>query len=571
MTDQAQKQAQKTIELCSATIRSFSKKPTLYFRGNQLYDNNTHIPLYASHLQTQTNAKESSISTYRGIADSINLRYAYCDEQLHQSLVPDSPIERFIFELLEQLRVDSLVPKHYSGMRSNLIKHFTEWSLRYHHSGLTETQIGILIYTVAQICWSRLNAIPVVKETEDFIEMTRMGIVSTLGTDLYHMKKVRDDQAAFAVHALSIARHFKDMLIEKEGDEAFDEDEQIENLKQCNFKLLLNVDNDQQQATGISAIGESKAWLENDNNYQVFTTAYDKIHYAEKLVRATLLRELREKLDLRIREQGINVFGLTQKLIKRFARPERDDWHYAQEAGYIDGRRLSQLIASPNERRIFKSQRHQPHTDTVITFLLDCSGSMKAHIDNLVLLLDVFGRACENAGIKTEILGFTTGDWNGGQVLKDWRRKGKPKNPGRLNSLSHVIYKDAGTSWRKARKHIAALMKPDLFREGIDGEAIDWAASRLLARSEKHKVLTVISDGSPMDSATTIANDAYYLDNHLKNIITHYEQHPDINIFGLGVKLDLSVYYRKHASIQFEKKLNNQVFNDVLNLWEPTC
>jgi cobaltochelatase CobT len=585
--NKSQQQQQKALELCGGVVRGYTKLPALYFRGAHLYNNKQRVPLFACHIQSDLN--KDSFVALRGVADSINLRYQFTDEALHHSLLPEPRLERFIFEMLEQLRVDSLVPLSYSGMRSNLLHRFEEWSLRYHHSELTQTHIGMLIYTIIQVSWSRFNNRPVIEETEDLIESTRAGISPLVSDSLYGMKKNLHDQAAFAEHALAMAIQFnKRILVESdefdENNIVEDADKILEEIESSDFKLLLNFDENDDHVFAISS-GESKSWLETDAVYKIFTTTYDKTLDAKTQVRSSLLKKYREVLDDKIQKQGLNVPRLARQLKFLFASPHQDDWNYAEEQGYIDGRRLSQLIASPTEKRIFKNYREQPQSDCVLSFLVDCSGSMKQHTINTAILLDVMARAADLAGIKTEILGFTTGLWSGGKPMKEWLAQGKPKNPGRLNETNHIIYKDAEHSWKQSRQAISALMKTDLYREGVDGEAINWAAERLLKRPEKNKILTVISDGSPMDSATNIANDPFYLDNHLKDVIGNYELNPELEIFGLGVELDLSVYYRNYTILHLQDNVNNvdypnnnnnnentglsnATFNDIFGMWQ---
>ncbi len=537
-TETKSQQQQKAIELCGGVVRGYTKDPSLYFRGPLLYHNQQRVPLYACHIQSDL-VKDSFVAL-RGVADSINLRYQFTDEALHHSLLPEERLERFMFELLEQLRVESLVPETYIGMRSNMLHRFEEWSLRYHHSGLTESSIGLLIYVLAQVCWSRFNNVPVTEETEDLLEATRAGISPLIGKFLYGMKQNLQDQAKFAEYALKLAKQFNSMVrdesSEGEDEEEKDVDTILEEIETPEFKLLINFDENDDHVFMVSS-GESKSWIENEAVYKIFTTDYDKTSHAEKLVRPILLKALRSNLDEMITRQGINMPRLARQLKFLFSTPDYDDWNYAQEQGYIDGRRLSQLIASPTEKRIFKDRRERPQSDCALSFLVDCSGSMKQHSGNIAMMLDVIARAADLSGIKTEILGFTTGNWSGGKPMKEWIAQGKLKNPGRLNETNHIIYKDAEQTWKQARNSITGLMKTDLFREGVDGEAITWAAKRLLKHPEQKKILTVISDGSPMDSATNIANDPYYLDNHLKDVIGKYEQMPELEIFGLGVEL----------------------------------
>lgn len=565
MQAEQQKQQQQAIELCGGVVRGFSKHADYYFRGGHLYRDQQRVPLFACHIQPDLH--NDSFKSLRGVADSINLRFLYCDEALHHSFLPETKTERFLFEMLEQLRVDSLVPELYVGMKSNLYHRFEEWSMRYHHSGLTENSVGLLIYTLAQIVWSRLNNTSVLEETEDLLEATRAGISPIIGDDLYQLKKTRTDQSEYAKHALSLAQKFKQFISQESNSKNDQElDDELEEIELPEFNLMMNFD-EAQEGISNASFGESKSWLESKQRYAVFSSQYDTTKTVDSFVRAALLAEYREELDQSIQQQGINIPLLSRGLKTLFALPEKDDWHYAQEDGYIDGRRLSQVISNPTERRVFKNTRLQPEADCVLSFLIDCSGSMKQHAKNVAMMLDILCRAADRAGIKTEILGFTTSTWSGGRPMQEWIKQGKPKNPGRMNEVSHLIIKTADQTWRKARHSIGALMKQDIFREGVDGEAINWAAKRLLQRTEQRKVLTVISDGSPMDSATNIANDPFYLDNHLQQVISQYEKHPEMQIFGLGVQLDLSSYYRNYTVLHMDERFSNATFNDILAMW----
>jgi cobaltochelatase CobT len=191
---------------------------------------------------------------------------------------------------------------------------------------------------------------------------------------------------------------------------------------------------------------------------------------------------------------------------------------------------------------------------------------MKQHVESLAVLIDVFVRALEQAGVSTEVLGFTTGAWNGGRALRDWRRAGQPAQPGRLNEVCHMVFKDADTPWRSARRAVAALLKPDLFREGIDGEAVDWACSRLEGRTERRKLLIVVSDGSPMDCATNLANDEHYLGQHLRDVVARREREGTVEILGVGVGLDLGPYYRRNRAIDLAAGPGHGVLRELVAL-----
>ncbi|MEH6368337.1 MAG: cobalamin biosynthesis protein CobT, partial [Pseudomonas marincola] len=211
-------------------------------------------------------------------------------------------------------------------------------------------------------------------------------------------------------------------------------------------------------------------------------------------------------------------------------------------------------------------ERERPHSDCCVTLLVDNSGSMRNHIESIALLVDTLSRALELAGAKSEILGFTTGQWNGGRPLKRWRAAGQPANPGRLNELEHRVYKDASTSWRKARPSIAALLKSDLFRESVDSEALLWAHQRLRRCDAKRRILIIISDGCPMDSATHQTNDQDILDLHLKQVARQIEQQPGVELYALGVGLDLSNYYQNSLELDLSQSFDNRVFDEILQL-----
>lgn len=556
---------QRLEELCGAAVRALTAQADLHIRARGLYQGARRVPMHVPHLRIDP--ERDDLDDYRGVADGMALRLRHSDRQLHRAHCPEAPIQRLVFEILEQLRVESLVPAGLPGMSRNLAGRFARWSLRFHHAGLSDGALGLLLYTLTQICWSRLNACPVLAETEDFIEATRAGIVPLIGRDLAALKRHRNSQARYARAALSIARTIDELVGEVRGaddhDEALDEegDEAATALK-----ILLDFDDGDDGAIDRAATGHSKVFEEAHAGYRVFSTAYDREVDAGTLVRPALLRELRDRLDAMVERQGINVVRLARQLAALFAQPEKDGWLFGEEEGRIDGRRLAQLVSSPDERRLFRQDRIQPKSHTLVSLLIDCSGSMRAHIESVAVLVDVLGRALQQAGISSEVLGFTTGAWNGGRVQRDWMAQGRPRHPGRLNELSHVVYKSADTSWRRARPAIATLLKADLFREGVDGEAIDWACARMAGRGERRRMLIVISDGCPMDTATNLANDPYYLDNHLREVIARHERRGEAEIVGLGVGLDLSPYYNRCLALDLSRGLNNAVFREILQL-----
>ena len=548
---------QRTDELCAAAMRALSGEPDLHLRGRIPHHDRGRVPVHAPHLGPP---ESDDLASLRGVVDGISLRLKHSDAQLHRKLAPADPVERLVFEILEQFRAESLAPQRMPGVVRNLRHRHEQWSLEFHRSGLTETSRGLVLYAMAQMCRSRVTGQPVVAETEDLIEATRFALAPRLGTALAGLRAHRHDQAAYADHALAVAQVIGELVV-GEDDPADGEE-----TDRGRFALLLDQDDDSADAVPKATTGRSRVLDGEAGGYRAFTTAYDREHQVSALVRPALLKEYRERLDKLVAQHPVNVGMLGRAMRALLAEPAHDGWDGGREEGHVDGRRLAQLVASPTEFRLFRQERVEPVTDCVVTVLVDCSGSMKQHAESVAVIVDVLARALELAGASSEVLGFTTGAWNGGRAMRDWRRAGRPANPGRLNELCHLVFKDAGTPWRRARPGIAGLLKSDLFREGVDGEAVRWACRRLEEREESRRLLVVVSDGSPLDSATALTNDRHYLDDHLRDVVRREESGGSVRICGLGVGLDLSPFYRRSHVLDLDRGTGNRVFHEILGM-----
>ena len=563
-----ERERQRIEELSAASIRALSGEPDLHFRGGRLHRGAHRLPAFAPHLHPRI--EEDDFGSFRGAADGLALRIAHSDPELHRRNCPDDTTARMLFELLEQLRVESLADARMPGVCNNLAYRFEQWSLAFDASGLTGTLNGLVLFTVAQVARARLHGTAVPEAVEELTETTRGKLVALIGADLAALRRAREDQARYATCARAIADKVSALLqdlagganAEGEDNESRDEDED----RPIRFSLWMDFDATGDDAPTIAQTGRSRAFDDAGGGYRIFTTAWDREHHASELVRAAQLREFRETLDRRIVESGLNAGLLARRLKAVLAEPTQDGTEGAQEEGRIDGARLAQLITSPAERRLFRAERFDAIPHTAISFLIDCSGSMKQHATSVAMLVDLMARALEMIGATSEILGFTTGAWNGGRALRDWRRAGEPRHPGRLNETCHLVFKDADTSWRRARAAIAGLLKAELFRESVDGEAVDWACARLADRPEPRKILIVVSDGCPMDSATRAANDATYLDQHLLQVVLRHERAAHVQILGIGVGLDLSIFYSRCQAVDLEPGLRPEVLRDLITM-----
>ena len=552
---------QKMEEACAAALRALTGDGELHFRGHLLHRGERPLRTWAPHLRVEAEAE--SFPALRAHADGMGLRLLHSNAELHRGHCPPDPVERLVFELLEQLRVETLAPDSLPGLAANLQRRFAAWSRRFHESGNAETSLGILFHTVAQVAWSRLNALPVPEDSEDLIEATRAGIAPALGPAMAAMRRWCHDQARFAPHALDVAR-LVGAMVRAEREDSADEEATQQNPRA--LALLLDFEREEADTLPLVIGGGGRAAGESGPAYRAWSTRWDTELNAATLVRQALLRDYRERLDAFVARQGINVPRLARLFGAILARPQRDDWLFDEEDGRIDGRRLAQLVSSPAESRLFKRERMKAEADAAVTVLIDCSGSMKGLIEPVAALADILARSLDMVGVDCEVLGFTTGTWNGGRPYREWMASGRPPAPGRLNESCHLVFKQAARNWRRSRAGIAALLKADLFREGIDGEAVDWACERLLAQDSGRRILVVVSDGCPMDSATTLANDAHYLDRHLREVVARREREGAVEIIGLGVGLELSPYYRRSVVADFSKGLDNAVFIELARL-----
>jgi cobaltochelatase CobT len=545
MNDSAEIRREQIVrELRAASIRALSRQRGLHFRGAALYRGSRPVPMPAPHLHPPTD---------RGAADGMALRLRHSDPGVHFELRPEGSASRLVFEMLEQFRVESLVPATWPGVRHNLADRFHGWSQEFEASRSVETASGLLLYTVAQVCRSWITAEPIAESVQDVIEATRFELTPTIGRELALLRRNRHCQRTFGGYARAIAERVANLpqlqTEPGERDPGWDA-----------FEWLFDAESDD-GATPPAQGGPRRALHGESAEYRVFSQVYDETRSLATLVRPAQLCEYRERVDRAVEGGGVSARALGRRLTQLFAEPHDDGWEGGHDSGLIDGRRLAQLVATPNERNIFRSQARAPRTDAIVSFLVDCSGSMKAFSEPVAVLVDVFARALELAGVGCEVLGFTTASWNGGRVRRDWNRSGCPRNPGRLNEVRHLVIKSADTPYRSARSAIAGLLKVDLYREGIDGEAVEWARTRLEARDERRRILVVISDASPMDSSTSLANDPNYLDQHLRDVLA---ERSDVDICAVGVGLDLSIYYDRCTALDLSSGTTRRVLTDVL-------
>ena len=304
-------------------------------------------------------------------------------------------------------------------------------------------------------------------------------------------------------------------------------------------------------------------------DYKPFTTKFDEVIHAEDLCDSDELTRLRAYLDKQLAHlQGV-VGRLANRLQRRLMAQQNRSWEFDLEEGTLDPARLPRVVMDPFQPLSFKQEQDTNFRDTVVTLLLDNSGSMRGRpITVAATCADILARTLERCGVKVEILGFTTRAWKGGQARESWLQSGKPANPGRLNDLRHIIYKSADAPWRRARKNLGLMMREGLLKENIDGEALDWAHKRLLGRPEQRRILMVISDGAPVDDSTLSVNPGNYLERHLRFIIEEIETRSPVELIAIGIGHDVTRYYRRAVTIVDAEELGGVMTEKLAELFE---
>ncbi|NOH92898.1 cobalamin biosynthesis protein CobT [Vibrio sp. AIC-3] len=550
-------QQKKILDIGVSVARAISGELDLNYRGERLYKGNNPCYYQSAHTNDLTfvsrhELKNSKLSM-QGKIDSSALRLLLSDADLHYSLRPKNEVERLLYDFCEQVRIESQVPSYLKGVTTSIQFNFAYWSDQYHQNGFTESRIGMLLFTLMQVIHTRLTGVPVSEPIAETIESTRAGIVPTFGHSFKRLKQHRTDQEQFAHSANELAALAQELIIQEQESDNSPTPTVEEDIKIL-APLALIVDGDiQDQDVDTDITGSSKVFELSGANYQVFNSEFDQVIAADKLVRRTLLLELRQKLTDDIMARQVNTRRLAAMLTSFVATPQRNRRQDHLEEGIVNATTITKLVTSPLDSTVF----YQPDIGTshqcAITFLMDCSGSMQKHSHKLSLLIDTILKSVGLANIPFEIIGFTTNNWNGGKVYRQWLKQGQPKHPGRLNEVRHIVFKDFDTHWRRSRLGIASLRKADIFKEGIDGEAVQFASHRLQQHTAQRKVLIVFSDGCPMDTATSTANDQFYLDNHLKQVIERESTKNGIEIHGVGMGVDLSPYYRSNITLDVQE------------------
>ncbi|HWC22117.1 MAG TPA: hypothetical protein VG502_07435 [Flexivirga sp.] len=523
-------------------------------RGELLLTEGGARPVSAAHVAT---GDLTDGTTSAGVADAVGARLQHSDTAVHARRMPEPEIARVVFELAEQLRCESLVPATLPGVRRNLAALFDRWVEAAWRTGAIETELGLHLLTIAVVLRSRLTATPIAESLEDTIEATRFGLADSIGHPLRVLSRRATDQAAFADAALRIAL----VLAER-----FPEDRSSAErgtLRDVGFVPVVPPGSDGDAPADGGTVGAlSPARIRSE--YAVFTTTYDRESDGATLGRPEQLDRWRLALDETPRP--FPAGRVARIAAARLSTRIEEGWSAGGDEGLLDSARLGEFVARQDPTGIFRLPTTRSHCDAAVTILLDCSGSMRRHNAATAALCDLLGQGLELAGVPVGVLGFSTVDWHGGRAAAQWRDAGSPSHPGRLGGLHHVVFAPARSPWRVARRGLPALLRPDLYAEGVDGEALEWAAGIAMQQEAGRRILLVISDGGPMSTATRDAEGASYLDRHLAAVADSIERDGRIELCALGIDADLSAFYRRSRTVSFGERLSRDTVHAALDL-----
>ena len=535
-------------EIYSALLRSLSGEKTAQIRDWQVFVNSVPFGNLSPHLSLKNIHQDWS--NPRGVIDGIALRLKHSDQSIHLALSPSSQVESFIFEVLEQIRVESLCPSNLKGMQQNIHSQFRAWLDQFSSRGGVEGSIGLLIFSISAIVWMNLHSASITQLQQDMIEATRLGLSQRLGPLIKQLKLNKTNQKEYSKISLQIAK-LAATLIEAEYNNfpslRTKRKNQISNLLKIEWIPPQNHHvAENSLGTGVSRNESFRFYKNYKGNYKVFNKTYDSEIKAQEKIRIKQLDEYLKILEENLSQQIIPWSKLSRLYQQIFISQSFKRWQTSESEGLIDRRYLIRSVTSPLQPMLYKARYPSQFMNTKMTLLVDCSGSMKEQRFLTAMCIDSLIRILDQIGIQTEVLGYSTNAWHGGRPFKEWKKKGSPPSPGRLNETAHWIFKDFATSWKKSRISIATLLRPEIYAESLDGEALLWATGRMLQQKKSNHLnhLILFSDGCPMDRATIEANGEDFLKDHLTEVISWCNALPQFNLMGCGIGQEMRTNFQ---------------------------
>jgi cobaltochelatase CobT len=596
----------------AAVLRTLGGKPDItvsFAAGNAaLRGNQARLPLPPRRMTGE------DLAALRGASDAVALRLRYHDDTLHQKRMPNGQEAKDIYNAVAQARVEAIGANMMAGVAQNL---GAALETRYRTEGyasFTKREQIPVAEALRLLAREQFTGEPIPPSAKAAVEAWRADIESKVGRKLKKMGETIGDQKVFArgLRELIAALSIEDMDVEPPDDEEQDESEKQDSQGGKPSQSDKKQDGEQSESSegesGEASAGEAEGQSSEEGEeqegqammvpgqgsdepsgptrhrppnmsnlrnepqtapYSAYTTAFDQVVETDELCDADELARLRHQLDQQLAHlQGV-VGRLANRLQRRLMAKQTRAWEFDLEEGMLDAGRLARIVANPLHSLSFKQEKDTDFRDTVVTLLIDNSGSMRGRpISVAAMSADILARTLERCGVKVEILGFTTRAWKGGQSREKWVTEGKKPSPGRLNDLRHIIYKAADTPWRRARRSLGLMLREGILKENIDGEALLWAHARLIARPELRRILMVISDGAPVDDSTLSVNSGSYLERHLRDVIAHIEDNSPVDLVAIGIGHDVTRYYRRAVTIMDAEELGGTMMSQLADLFD---
>ena len=549
------------------------------------------------------------LAVLRGWADSLALMASCHDENTHDRIAPSSGDARAVFEAVERARIEAIGARRMHGVAQNITAKIEDTYAHGRYEEDMEREDAPLADALSLLVRERLTGIPVPQTTQGLVECWRSWVKEKAGDKMARLDTFIDDQEGFGralqdlLRALDLPDGFsqgqegsREGESEQEpqgGDERSGETQSQDKSDESSSEQSTSHEDDagEMESSADEALSEpndafdeglaeaetSQPWRPNTSvlddpgsfGYNVFTAEFDEEVPAVELSRPDELDRLRLVLDNELKNLSSVVSRLANRLQRKLLAQQNRSWQFDLEEGMLDAARLTRVITDPMQPLSFKRETDMEFRDTVVTLLIDNSGSMRGRpIMVAACCADILARTLERCGVKVEILGFTTRAWKGGKSREKWLKADKPVNPGRLNDLRHIIYKPADAPWRRARRSLALMMREGILKENIDGEALTWAHSRLVMRPEQRRILMMISDGAPVDDSTSSVNNVNYLENHLRYVIHEIETNSPVELLAIGIGHDVTRYYHSALTISDPAELAGAMTEKLVELFE---
>jgi cobaltochelatase CobT len=592
----------------ASALRSMAERDdvTVVFSQDQpgLLSGRARLPMPPRDLQPEVQAQ------IRGAADAIALRLKHHDAAIHARRAPVGDHARAVFDAIEQARVEAIGSNQMIGVGGNLTAALNERYRRDNLDRTPERNEVTLAETVRLLAREVMTGATPPASAERLVALWRPNLPQKLLQDIEGLKTTQFDQDAYA---RVVRRLIEDLDLEaadetdesgesedqeaagEEGENEQEADDQPEGesgepargepeVGQAEGSPEGSEDNPGEEAPGdmVEGAGDDDDTAKPGRSdqrhrpgggeagaYRVYTTGFDEVVTAEALCDADELTRLRAMLDLQLRQLQSIIAKLANRLQRRLMAKQQRSWDFDLDEGILDAARLSRVVANPVLPLSFKQEKETDFRDTVVTLLIDNSGSMRGRpITVAAMSADILAHTLERCNVKVEILGFTTRAWKGGQSRERWIAEGKPANPGRLNDLRHIVYKAADAPWRRARRSLGLMLREGILKENIDGEALLWAYNRLLGRAEQRRILMVISDGAPVDDSTLSVNAGNYLERHLRQVIDLIERSSQVELIAIGIGHDVTRYYRRAVTLIDAEQLGGALMEQLAQLFE---